>query len=134
MGLQKVVPRKKITSGRTRSFAGRFLILGKTVSTRNALEANIRAVKCRMGCRTDEDTRWPTKWLEINDTGKVGASEHRAGENTIFYLVPVGLREVALQHVASGRYIAINSKGKLISREVYEAECIFKVIKSFTSG
>ena len=66
-------------------------------------------------------------WLEINDKGKVAASEHRAGENTVFYLVPVGMREVAIQNVASGRYIAINSKGKLFSKESYDQECIFKV-------
>lgn len=84
-------------------------------------------MKTRIGCRTTEETKWPSWWLEINEKGKVAASEHRAGENTVFYLVPVGMREVAIQNVASGRYIAINSKGKLFSKEAYDQECIFKV-------
>ena len=42
-------------------------------------ETHIRAVKTRLGCRTVEETKWPTKWLEINDRGKVGASDHKAG-------------------------------------------------------
>ena len=36
---------------------------------------------------------------------------------SLFYLIPVGLREVAIQHIESQRYIAINKRAKLMAKE-----------------
>lgn len=52
-------------------------------------------------------------YLTINrETGSViGAPDE--GSNAIFFLIPVGLRVVSIQHVDTLLYIAMNSEGRL---------------------
>uniref|UniRef100_A0AAZ1X595 Fibroblast growth factor n=1 Tax=Oreochromis aureus TaxID=47969 RepID=A0AAZ1X595_OREAU len=45
---------------------------------------------------------------------------------SLFNLIPVGLRVVAIQGVKSGFYIAMNGEGMLYSSEVFTPECKFK--------
>nr|XP_026694546.1 fibroblast growth factor 11/12/13/14 isoform X2 [Ciona intestinalis] len=47
-------------------------------------------------------------------------------ESTIFYLIPVGLRIVSIQHSETLLYIAMNSEGRLYTTDVYTMECKFK--------
>ena len=44
------------------------------------------------------------------------ATIDRESTLTLFYLVPVGMREVAIQHVKTLKYIAINEKAKLTTK------------------
>jgi hypothetical protein len=44
----------------------------------------------------------------------------------MFYLIPVGLRVVAVQHVATENYIAMDIFGKLYPSQTYTVECKFK--------
>ena len=45
------------------------------------------------------------------------ATPDNESNGSLFYLIPVGLREVAIQHIESQRYIAINKRAKLIAKE-----------------
>lgn len=47
-------------------------------------------------------------------------------QSCCFYLIPVGLRVVALQHCDSGLYVAMDPKGKLYTCEMFTVECKFK--------
>lgn len=44
----------------------------------------------------------------------------------MFYLIPVGLRVVAIQHVATENYVAMDIYGKLYASQTYTVECKFK--------
>ena len=47
-------------------------------------------------------------------------------QSCCFYLIPVGLRVVALQHCDTGLYVAMDPKGKLYTCEMFTVECKFK--------
>ncbi|KAI4895034.1 hypothetical protein NFI96_014237 [Prochilodus magdalenae] len=46
--------------------------------------------------------------------------------DTLFNLIPVGLRVVAIQGVKAGLYVGMNAEGFLYSSEVFTVECKFK--------
>ena len=54
-------------------------------------------------------------YLTVNrDNGAVrGVVEQ--GDNSIFFLIPVGLRIVSIQHMETMLYVAMNSEGRLYS-------------------
>ena len=77
----------------------------------------MRAVKARLGCRGVFETRFPNLWLSLTpEKLKVEATKNKESESTLFYLIPTGMREVCIQHIASRNFIAINHNGKLISK------------------
>ncbi|XP_076806841.1 fibroblast growth factor 13-like isoform X2 [Clavelina lepadiformis] len=47
-------------------------------------------------------------------------------DNTVFYLIPVGLRVVSIQHRDTLLYIAMNSEGRVYTSDTYTSECKFK--------
>ena len=51
------------------------------------------------------------------DWAYIKATPDNQSNASLFYLIPVGLREVAIQHIESQRYIAINKRAKLIAKE-----------------
>ena len=74
-------------------------------------------MKARLGCRGVLETRFPRLWLSLtSDKMKVEATIDKESESTLFYLIPTGMREVCIQHIASRNFIAINHNGKLISK------------------
>ena len=54
------------------------------------LEPQLKGVKTRLECRGSETG--PRFFLEVTADGKVQGCEHGEGDNTLLYLIPVGLR------------------------------------------
>ncbi|KAM4728616.1 fibroblast growth factor 12a isoform 2-T2 [Anableps anableps] len=65
-------------------------------------------------------------YLQMQPDGTIDGSKDENSDNTLFNLIPVGLRVVAIQGVKSGFYIAMNGEGMLYSSEVFTPECRFK--------
>ena len=53
-------------------------------------EPQLNAVKTRLECRGGETG--PRYFLEVTAEGKVQGCDHGDGDNTLLYLIPVGLR------------------------------------------
>ena len=75
-------------------------------------EPQLKAVKTRLECRSG-------RFLEVKIGGDptkatVHGAESGTGTGTLFFLIPVGLRVVAIQHVDTKLYISMNDEGKLI--------------------
>jgi len=50
-----------------------------------------------------------------------------SGESkTLFFLVPIGLRQVAIQNIDSLAYVAMNEASRVYLSEVYNSDCQFK--------
>ncbi|XP_054596047.1 fibroblast growth factor 12a isoform X3 [Nothobranchius furzeri] len=65
-------------------------------------------------------------YLQMQPDGTIDGSKDENSDNTLFNLIPVGLRVVAIQGVKSGFYIAMNGEGMLYSSEMFTPECRFK--------
>ncbi|KAF0046994.1 hypothetical protein F2P81_000627 [Scophthalmus maximus] len=65
-------------------------------------------------------------YLQMQPDGTIDGSKDENSDNTLFNLIPVGLRVVAIQGVKSGFYIAMNGEGMLYSSEMFTPECKFK--------
>ncbi|XP_070829635.1 fibroblast growth factor 12a isoform X4 [Chaetodon trifascialis] len=63
---------------------------------------------------------------KMQPDGTIDGSKDENSDNTLFNLIPVGLRVVAIQGVKSGFYIAMNGEGMLYSSEMFTPECKFK--------
>ena len=59
------------------------------------------------------------------NTSALGGATGNAQPCT-FFLIPVGLRVVAIQHCDTGLYIAMDPKGKVYTSEMFTNECKFK--------
>lgn len=73
--------------------------------------------------------RKPAPAVRINSPYKPGVNQLDEEGNDVeamFYLIPVGLRVVAIQHVLSEEYIAMDIYGKLYASQTYTVECKFK--------
>ena len=106
------------------------------------LEPTIRAVKTRIECRGSENQDDPALYLTYQEEDNLvqvwlihnmthflwfkKAKLDGTCDDTLFYLIPVGLRQVAIQHIQTNKYIAINKKAKLIAKDNYDVECTFK--------
>ncbi|TMS09515.1 Fibroblast growth factor 12 [Larimichthys crocea] len=64
--------------------------------------------------------------LEIQPDGTINGITDENSDNTLFNLIPVGLRVVAIQGVKSGFYIGMNGEGSLYGSEMFTPECRFK--------
>uniref|UniRef100_A0A3Q2VG30 Fibroblast growth factor n=2 Tax=Haplochromini TaxID=319058 RepID=A0A3Q2VG30_HAPBU len=62
-------------------------------------------------------------YLQMNPDGSLDGTKD---DSTLFNLIPVGLRVVAIQSVKTGLYIAMNGEGHLYTSELFTAECKFK--------
>ncbi|XP_067330088.1 fibroblast growth factor 12a isoform X2 [Channa argus] len=82
-------------------------------------------------------------YLQMQPDGTIDGSKDENSDNTLFNLIPVGLRVVAIQGVKTGFYIAMNGEGMLYSscgkvtsfifcklylvrQEMFTPECRFK--------
>ncbi|ROJ25440.1 Fibroblast growth factor 12 [Anabarilius grahami] len=65
-------------------------------------------------------------YLQMQPDGTVSGSKDENSDYTLFNLIPVGLRVVAIQGVKAGLYVAMNGEGFLYSTDVFTAECKFK--------
>ncbi|KAK7156014.1 hypothetical protein R3I94_006168 [Phoxinus phoxinus] len=65
-------------------------------------------------------------YLQMQPDGTVVGSKDENSDYTLFNLIPVGLRVVAMQGVKAGLYVAMNGEGFLYSSEMFTAECKFK--------
>ncbi|XP_067362713.1 fibroblast growth factor 12-like isoform X2 [Channa argus] len=65
-------------------------------------------------------------FLQMLSDGTIGGNKDENSDNTLFNLIPVGLRVVAIQGVKAGLYVAMNAEGFLYTSDVFTAECKFK--------
>lgn len=54
------------------------------------------------------------------------ASSESGQSKTLFYLVPIGLRQVAIQNIDTLAYVAMNEASRVYLSEVYNSDCQFK--------
>ncbi|XP_029304385.1 fibroblast growth factor 14-like isoform X3 [Cottoperca gobio] len=62
----------------------------------------------------------------MGQDGSMDGTKDDSTNSSLFNLIPVGLRVVAIQSVKTGLYIAMNGEGHLYSSELFTAECKFK--------
>ncbi|XP_048834335.1 fibroblast growth factor 14-like isoform X7 [Brienomyrus brachyistius] len=62
----------------------------------------------------------------MNPDGSLDGTKDDSTNSSLFNLIPVGLRVVAIQSVKTGLYIAMNGEGHLYTSELFTAECKFK--------
>ncbi|XP_070774403.1 fibroblast growth factor 12a isoform X2 [Enoplosus armatus] len=77
------------------------------------------ALYCSRGLQSEPEEK-------MQPDGTIDGSKDENSDNTLFNLIPVGLRVVAIQGVKSGFYIAMNGEGMLYSSEMFTPECKFK--------
>ncbi|KAI3356429.1 hypothetical protein L3Q82_017643 [Scortum barcoo] len=65
-------------------------------------------------------------YLQMNPDGSLDGTKDDSSNSSLFNLIPVGLRVVAIQSVKTGLYIAMNGEGHLYTSELFTAECKFK--------
>ncbi|XP_060762452.1 fibroblast growth factor 12a isoform X2 [Neoarius graeffei] len=65
-------------------------------------------------------------YLQMQPDGTINGSKDENSDYTLFNLIPVGLRVVAIQGVKAGFYIGMNGEGSLYSSEMFTPECKFK--------
>ncbi|KYO44791.1 fibroblast growth factor 11 [Alligator mississippiensis] len=64
--------------------------------------------------------------LRMHPDGVIDGTREDSNSFTLFNLIPVGLRVVAIQGTASGQYVAMNAEGHLYTSAHFTAECRFK--------
>ncbi|KAM9812375.1 fibroblast growth factor 12-like isoform 1-T1 [Syngnathus typhle] len=65
-------------------------------------------------------------FLQMQPDGTISGNKDENSDNTLFNLIPVGLRVVAMQGVKAGLYMAMNAEGFLYTSDIFTAECKFK--------
>ncbi|XP_070616074.1 fibroblast growth factor 13 isoform X3 [Erythrolamprus reginae] len=64
--------------------------------------------------------------LQMQADGTIDGTKEEESTYTVFNLIPVGLRVVAIQGVQTKLYLAMNSEGYLYTSEHFTPECKFK--------
>ena len=97
------------------------------------LEPQVKSVKTRLECRSG-------LFLAVSEAGLIQGIEDAESPASVFFLIPVGLRVVALQNESTSGYIAMNSEGRMYTtvrelielmywpktKEFFTPECRFK--------
>ncbi|XP_072546984.1 fibroblast growth factor 12 isoform X2 [Salminus brasiliensis] len=65
-------------------------------------------------------------YLQMQPDGTINGTKDENSDYTLFNLIPVGLRVVAIQAVKAGLYVGMNAEGFLYTSDVFTAECKFK--------
>ncbi|XP_031428974.1 fibroblast growth factor 12 isoform X1 [Clupea harengus] len=65
-------------------------------------------------------------YLQMQPDGTINGSKDENSDYTLFNLIPVGLRVVAIQAVKTGLYVAMNGEGFLYTSDMFTPECKFK--------
>ncbi|XP_053363977.1 fibroblast growth factor 12 isoform X1 [Clarias gariepinus] len=65
-------------------------------------------------------------YLQMKPDGSINGTKDENSDYTLFNLIPVGLRVVAIQGVKAGLYVGMNAEGFLHTSNVFTPECKFK--------
>ncbi|XP_041128106.1 fibroblast growth factor 14-like isoform X1 [Polyodon spathula] len=65
-------------------------------------------------------------YLQMHPDGSLDGTKDDSSNSSLFNLIPVGLRVVAIQAMKTGLYIAMNGEGYLYTSELFTPECKFK--------
>ncbi|XP_023653931.1 fibroblast growth factor 12a isoform X1 [Paramormyrops kingsleyae] len=65
-------------------------------------------------------------YLQMQPDGTISGTKDENSDYTLFNLIPVGLRVVAIQGVKANFYIGMNGEGLLYGSEMFTPECKFK--------
>ncbi|XP_041851162.1 fibroblast growth factor 12-like isoform X2 [Melanotaenia boesemani] len=65
-------------------------------------------------------------FLQMQPDGSISGCKDENSDYTLFNLIPVGLRVVAIQGVKAALYVAMNAEGFLYTSDVFTPECKFK--------
>ncbi|KAM9726190.1 LOW QUALITY PROTEIN: fibroblast growth factor 12-like [Dama dama] len=65
-------------------------------------------------------------FLQMHPDGTIDGTKDENSDYTLFNLIPVGLRAVAIQGVKASLYVAMNGEDYLYSSDVFTPECKFK--------
>ncbi|KAM6945853.1 fibroblast growth factor 14-like isoform 1-T1 [Aplochiton taeniatus] len=95
-------------------------LCGKSLKkNKNPTDPQLKGIVTRLYCRQGY-------YLQMNQDGRLDGTKDDSTNSSLFNLIPVGLRVVAIQSVKTGHYIAMNGEGLLYSSELFTAECKFK--------
>ncbi|KAM4537866.1 uncharacterized protein V3H82_023656 isoform 1-T1 [Fundulus diaphanus] len=95
-------------------------LCGKSLKkTKNPTEPQLKGIVTRLFCRQGF-------YLQMGQDGSLDGTKDDSTNSSLFNLIPVGLRVVAIQSVKTGLYIAMNGEGHLYSSELFTPECKFK--------
>ncbi|XP_066578853.1 fibroblast growth factor 11a [Amia ocellicauda] len=93
---------------------------GKPVGRKmGRLEPQLKGIVSRLYCRHGF-------YLQMQPDGTMDGTKDEGSSFSLFNLIPVGLRIVAIQGTKTGLYIAMNSEGYLYTSEHFTPECKFK--------
>ncbi|XP_041094304.1 fibroblast growth factor 11a [Polyodon spathula] len=82
-------------------------------------EPQLKGIVSRLHCQ-------PGFYLQMNLDGSMDGTRDEGSSSSLFNLIPVGLRIVAIQGTKTGLYIGMNSEGYLYTSEHFTPECKFK--------
>ncbi|KAM6139892.1 fibroblast growth factor 14 isoform 1-T1 [Pterocles gutturalis] len=95
-------------------------LCGKSLKkNKNQTDPQLKGIVTRLYCRQGY-------YLQMHPDGSLDGTKDDSSNSTLFNLIPVGLRVVAIQGVKTGLYIAINGEGFLYTSELFTPECKFK--------
>ncbi|XP_067370941.1 fibroblast growth factor 14 isoform X4 [Channa argus] len=91
----------------------------KAIKAQAEYDPQLKGIVTRLYCRQGY-------YLQMNPDGSLDGTKDDSSNSSLFNLIPVGLRVVAIQSVKTGLYIAMNGEGHLYTSELFTAECKFK--------
>ncbi|KAM7111804.1 fibroblast growth factor 14 isoform 3-T3 [Molossus nigricans] len=95
-------------------------LCGKSLKkNKNPTDPQLKGIVTRLYCRQGY-------YLQMHPDGALDGTKDDSTNSTLFNLIPVGLRVVAIQGVKTGLYIAMNGEGYLYPSELFTPECKFK--------
>ncbi|CAH2223603.1 fibroblast growth factor 14 isoform X1 [Pelobates cultripes] len=95
-------------------------LCGKSLKkSKNPSDPQLKGIVTRLYCRQGY-------YLQMHPDGTLDGTKDDSSNSTLFNLIPVGLRVVAIQGVKTGLYIAMNGEGYLYTSELFTLECKFK--------
>ncbi|KAF7689620.1 fibroblast growth factor 14-like isoform X1 [Silurus meridionalis] len=95
-------------------------LCGKSLKkNKNPSDPQLKGIVTRLYCRQGY-------YLQMSPDGCLDGTKDDSTNSSMFNLIPVGLRIVAIQSVKTGLYIAMNAEGHLYTSELFTPECKFK--------
>ncbi|XP_058236947.1 fibroblast growth factor 14-like isoform X1 [Hemibagrus wyckioides] len=95
-------------------------LCGKSLKkNKNPSDPQLKGIVTRLYCRQGY-------YLQMSPDGCLDGTKDDSTNSSLFNLIPVGLRIVAIQSVKTGLYIAMNAEGHLYTSELFTPECKFK--------
>nr|XP_008177231.3 fibroblast growth factor 13 isoform X1 [Chrysemys picta bellii] len=101
------------------SFVKRFCNLAFVDVKENSPEPQLKGIVTKLYSRQGYH-------LQLQADGTIDGTKEEDSSYTLFNLIPVGLRVVAIQGVQTKLYLAMNSEGYLYTSEHFTPECKFK--------